>query len=167
VQNNGKITVDMGVPILAPQDIPFVAETFSNSYPLTVMDKVIEVSAVSMGNPHCVLLVDDIDTADVEKLGAKIESHSAFPNRVNVGFMQLISRDTINLRVYERGVGETLACGTGACAAVVAGCLRERLDSLVTVNLPGGDLHVEWQGKGQSVFMTGAAKTVFQGQINL
>lgn len=166
-QKNGDITVDMGVPVLEPKAIPFVADTFANTYPLTVENDTLEISAVSMGNPHSVLLVDDTNTANVEGLGKKIESHTAFPNRVNAGFMQVVSRNEINLRVYERGVGETLACGTGACAAVVAGRLRNLLDTPVTVHLPGGDLQIEWQGEGQTVLMTGSATTVFHGQVKI
>lgn len=166
-QKNGDITVDMGVPVLKPKAVPFDADIFANTYPLRVEHDTLEVSAVSMGNPHSVLLVDDTASANVESLGKKIESHPAFPNRVNAGFMQLISPNEINLRVYERGVGETLACGTGACAAVVAGRLRGLLDTPVTVHLPGGDLHIEWQGEGQAVLMTGSATTVFHGQVKV
>jgi diaminopimelate epimerase len=120
-----------------------------------------------MGNPHAVLLVDDVRTAPVSTLGPAIETHSAFPQRVNAGFMQVVNSGEINLRVFERGVGETLACGTGACAAVVSGQLRGLLDRQVQVNLPGGSLTIEWQGEGQPVMMTGPATTVYEGQIQL
>ena len=164
---NGEITVDMGVPVLAPKNIPFTADAQATTYPLTVNEERLEISAVSMGNPHAVVIVDDVNTAPVEQWGPLIESHPTFPNRVNAGFMRVHSKDTIDLRVYERGVGETLACGTGACAAVVAGRLRGVLDAKVTAHLRGGDLHIEWQGDGHSVLMTGSATTVFQGQIKI
>src|SRR5690606_34576809 len=124
-------------------------------------------SAVSMGNPHGVLLVDNTKTAPVAELGPLLENHERFPARVNVGFMQVVTCNEINLRVFERGVGETLACGTGACGAVVAGRLRGLLDDKVKVNLPGGSLHIEWRGQGQEVIMTGPAVTVFHGQIKI
>lgn len=124
-----------------------------------------EIGAVSMGNPHSVLIVDDVATAPVGQLGPAIEAHPRFPQRVNAGFMQVKSRNEINLRVYERGAGETLACGSGACAAVVSGQLQGLLDQRVTVNLPGGSLIIEWQGEGHPVMMTGPATTVFEGQI--
>ncbi len=164
---DGNITVDMGVPVLTPQHIPFTTEQQAISYPLPVNEHTLDMSAISMGNPHAVVIVDDVDTAPVDTWGPAIESHPQFPNRVNAGFMRVHSSDSIDLRVYERGVGATLACGTGACAAVVAGRLRGLLDSRVTVHLRGGDLHIEWQGENHPVLMTGSATTVFQGQIKV
>jgi diaminopimelate epimerase len=165
--DHNEVVVDMGVPILAPELIPFQANNQAISYDLTIAEHTIQVGAVSMGNPHVVLQVGDIDTELVDQLGPLLEIHPRFPNRVNVGFMEIVSRSQINLRVYERGVGETLACGTGACAAVVSGIQRGMLDSEVTVNLSGGSLHIEWQGEGEPVLMTGPAEAVFDGQIHL
>jgi diaminopimelate epimerase len=167
VQQDEQVSVDMGAPRLQPVQIPFVADTQAVIYPFEVAGKTYEISAVSMGNPHGVLLVDDVKTAPVAELGPVIEHHPRFPARVNVGFMQIVSRNEINLRVFERGVGETLACGTGACGAVVAGRLRGLLDQQVKVNLPGGSLHIDWPGEGQPVIMTGPAVTVFHGQIKI
>lgn len=172
VQPDGNITVDMGVPILEPAKLPFQdsdGQPLSQAitYPLQVGDQRLEISAVSMGNPHAVTLVEDTDTAPIETLGPLVESHVRFPKRVNAGFMQVLSPGEIRLRVYERGAGETLACGTGACAAVVAGRLRKLLDSEVKVHLPGGTLTIHWPGEGESVLMTGSATSVFHGQIKL
>ena len=167
VQANGEVRVDMGKPILDPSAIPFEADQRSSLYTLNVAGQDVEIGAVSMGNPHAVLQVDNVDAAPVRELGAKIESHPRFPQRVNAGFMQVVNPGHIRLRVFERGVGETLACGTGACAAVVAGRLRELLDEQVRVSLPGGDLQIEWAGEGQNVWMTGPATTVFEGRINI
>ena len=168
LQKGWDVQVDMGKPELQPQQIPFLATQRADSYPLTLVDgSMVEIGAVSMGNPHAVLLVDDTRTAPVERLGPEIESHQNFPAHVNVGFMQVVSASEISLRVYERGAGETLACGTGACAAVVVGRLRKLLDSRVKVNLAGGSLSIEWPGEGHAVLMTGPATTVFHGQINL
>ena len=171
VQGDNQVRVNMGIPILEPEKIPFIADAISTNYNIDVAEhgesKTLSISAVSMGNPHAVLKVDDTDTAPVAILGPAIESHTCFPQRVNAGFMQVLNRNEINLRVYERGAGETLACGTGACAAVVAGQLQDLLDSPVTVNLPGGSLVIEWPGKGQPVIMTGPATTVFHGRIKL
>lgn len=168
IQDNDDVRVDMGSPRLAPAELPFSAEQQAISYPLALANGVsLDIGAVSMGNPHAVVLVDDVNTAPVESQGPEIEAHSRFPQRVNAGFMQIISRQEINLRVFERGSGETLACGTGACAAVVAGRLRNLLDSNVRVNLPGGSMTIEWQGEGHSVLMSGPAATVFHGQIKI
>lgn len=171
VNAQGDVTVDMGAPILVPADIPYRGDAQAITYPLDASadgnNTQLEISAVSMGNPHAVVVVDDVATAPVETLGPIIESHPDFPNRVNAGFMAVKSRNRIDLRVYERGAGETLACGTGACAAVVAGRLRGLLDEIVTVQLPGGQLTIEWQGEGQPVLMTGPAANVFQAQIKL
>ncbi|HSC66875.1 MAG TPA: diaminopimelate epimerase [Cellvibrio sp.] len=167
VQEDEQVSVDMGAPRLQPAQIPFIADAQAITYPFDVAGKTYDISAVSMGNPHGVLVVDNVKTAPVTELGPLIESHPRFPARVNAGFMQIVSRNEINLRVFERGVGETLACGTGACGAVVAGRLRGLLDEKVKVNLPGGSLHIEWPGEGQPVIMTGPAVTVFHGQIKI
>lgn len=163
------VRVDMGLPILLPNDVPFTAydDEQKLTYPLPVDGSVIDVGAVSMGNPHCVQIVDDVDKADVETLGPLIESHEQFPNKVNVGFMQIIDRETIRLRVFERGAGETLACGTGACAAVVHGIQLGLLDACVAVNLPGGTLTIEWQAKDKAVQLIGPADFVFEGKVKL
>jgi diaminopimelate epimerase len=167
VEDNGEVTVDMGVPRLEPAAIPFEAPARAMSYPLAVHGEMHVISAVSMGNPHAVLRVEDVDSAPVETLGPAIESHPRFPKRVNVGFMQVLAPDHIRLRVYERGAGETLACGTGACAAVVAGRLHGWLVDTVKVDLPGGRLTIHWQGEGRHVMMTGPATRVFEGRITL
>ncbi|MEW5771099.1 MAG: diaminopimelate epimerase [Pseudomonadota bacterium] len=167
VEDNGEVTVDMGVPRLEPAEIPFEAPARAMSYPLAVHGEMHVISAVSMGNPHAVLRVEDVDTAPIETLGPAIESHPRFPKRVNVGFMQVLAPDHIRLRVYERGAGETLACGTGACAAVVAGRLHGWLVDTVKVDLPGGRLTIHWQGEGRHVLMTGPATRVFEGRITL
>ena len=166
-QADGQVTVDMGVPRLEPADIPFIAPGRACTYALDVLDQHLQIAAVSMGNPHAVLLVDDVDSAPVTRIGPAIEHHSRFPAHVNVGFMQIVAADCIRLRVFERGAGETLACGSGACAAVVAGRLWERLSESVKVVLKGGELVVSWGGEGQPVLMTGAATTVYQGRIEL
>jgi diaminopimelate epimerase len=166
-EEDGQITVNMGIPRLQPGEIPFDAPAYAPLYPLHAANHELEVAAISMGNPHAVLLVDDIDSAPVAELGPIIESHPRFPERVNAGFMQVVDRQTIQVRVYERGAGETLACGSGACAAVVAGQLWERLDTRVKVFLKGGELMVSWRGKGEPVMMTGPATTVYQGHIEL
>jgi diaminopimelate epimerase len=172
VQDDEQVSVNMGVPRLLPEQIPFTGENKSVlsravTYPLSVAGKTLQISAVSMGNPHAVQIVDNVKTAEVETLGPLIENHPQFPARVNAGFMQIVSRDEINLRVYERGAGETLACGTGACAAVVAGRLRGLLNEKVKVNLPGGSLRIEWPDETAPVIMTGPAEFVFHGQIKL
>jgi diaminopimelate epimerase len=166
-QADGRITVNMGVPRLEPADIPFVAPGRENTYVLDVLDRHIEIAALSMGNPHAVLQVDDIESAAVASMGPAIENHPRFPARANVGFMQVVDNGCIRLRVFERGAGETLACGSGACAAVVAGRLWERLSESVKVVLNGGELVVSWTGEGQPVLMTGPATTVYQGRIEL
>lgn len=167
VSEKGEVSVDMGVPRLIPQEVPFIADTKAVTYQLDVDGQQLEISSVSMGNPHAVLLVENVKTANVEQLGPRIENHARFPQRVNVGFMQKISENEINLRVFERSAGETLACGSGACAAVVAGRLRNLLAENVKVNLPGGSLHISWAGEGHPVIMTGPATTVFHGQVNI
>ena len=167
ITENGEVCVNMGVPRLVPAEIPFKAEAQSLTYSLAVDGTTLEISAVSMGNPHAVTLVDDVATAPVATLGPLVEHHTRFPQRVNAGFMQVVSSDEINLRVFERGVGETLACGTGACAAVVAGNLRQLIGNNVKVNLPGGSLRISWAGPGEPVMMTGPATTVFHGQVKI
>jgi diaminopimelate epimerase len=167
VQDRDEVVVDMGAPRLQPADIPFTAESQAVSYPLKVDHQQLEIGAVSMGNPHAVLRVDDTESAPLETLGPLIESHVLFPRHTNAGFMQVVSEQEINLRVYERGVGETLACGTGACAAVVYGILRGWLKDTVTVNLPGGKLSLSWAGVGQPVIMTGPTDVVFEGTIRI
>ncbi|WP_210398268.1 diaminopimelate epimerase [Motiliproteus sediminis] len=167
LEGKNQVRVDMGPPVLTPAEIPFQADIEASSYSLAVHTDLLEISAVSMGNPHGVLLVDNVDSAPVETLGPALESHPRFPARANIGFMQIVNRNEIRLRVYERGAGETLACGTGACAAVVAGQLRGLLDHEVTVELPGGRTRIRWNGPGSSVIMTGPATTVYEGQIHI
>ena len=164
-RDDGLITVDMGVPRLEPGEVPFLAPARKLSYRLETNTTALDIAAISMGNPHAVLLVDTIASAPVAELGPVIESHPRFPQRVNVGFMEIVDAHTIRLRVYERGAGETRACGSGACAAVVAGRLWERLSAEVKVLLTGGELVVSWTGEGQPVRMTGPATTVYQGRI--
>jgi len=167
VTDGDEVTVNMGVPRLAPSEIPFTADLQASTYALDVGGLQLDISAISMGNPHAVTVVEDVARAPVAELGPKIEHHPRFPQRVNAGFMQIVSANEINLRVFERSAGETLACGTGACAAVVAGRLRQLLDCEVKVNLPGGSLRIRWEGAGQPVVMTGPATTVFHGQVKI
>jgi diaminopimelate epimerase len=167
ITRNRQVQVDMGAPVLEPAAIPFNAPARALTYSISAQDQTWEIGAVSMGNPHAVLLVEAVASAPVTTLGPVLELHPAFPQRANIGFMQIVNRGEINLRVWERGAGETLACGTGACAAVVSGQIRGLLDSQVQVNLPGGSLAIEWQGAGHPVMMTGPAATVFEGQIQL
>ena len=167
LEADGRVTVNMGVPRFEPAQIPFEAPAEAALYDLVVENKSLKINALSMGNPHAVQLVADVDAALVKSEGPLIESHPRFPQRVNAGYMQVVDRTHIRLRVYERGAGETLACGTGACAAVVAGILRGLLDARVTVATRGGDLVISWAGKGQPVLMTGPAVTVFDGEIDL
>jgi diaminopimelate epimerase len=161
---DGEVTVDMGVPRFAPQEIPFDSESDAPVQALAVDGERVEITAVSMGNPHAVQVVADVDTAPVTTQGAKIEHHDRFPQRVNAGYMQVVDRATIRLRVWERGVGETPACGTGACAAVVAGIRRGLLDPSVRVGTRGGWLTITWAGPGAPVMMTGPATKVFEGE---
>lgn len=167
LQDDGQVRVDMGLPRLAPEAIPFIAVEQAVSYELEVDHQIIELSAVSVGNPHAVLRVESVATAPLENIGPLLESHPRFPQRCNVGFMEVVNRQRIKLRVFERGVGETLACGTGACAAVVCGRLLGLLDEQVRVTLPGGDLVIEWPGGNHPVLMSGPAVTVFDGSIQL
>lgn len=167
VEKDGQVSVDMGVPNFQPAALPLLAEQPQLRYLIKVGNEDLELGAVSMGNPHAVLLVDHIGTAPVETLGPKLESHLQFPNRVNVGFMEIVDPEHIMLRVFERGAGETLACGTGACAAVAVGRQWGRLSDKVRVSLPGGDLTISWQGEHKHLFMTGPAASVFEGNIDL
>jgi diaminopimelate epimerase len=167
IESDGQVRVNMGAPRLAPADIPFVADAQAVTYDLDADGREWTIGAVSMGNPHAVLVVDDVARAPVQQLGPAVESHPRFPRRVNVGFMAVRDRSHIDLRVYERGAGETLACGTGACAAVVAGHLQGLLDDTVTVRLPGGELVISWRGNTEPVWMTGPATRVFDGRIAL
>jgi len=167
LEANGLVTVNMGAPRLIPKEIPFIADAAATTYMLDVNNHQIEISAVSMGNPHAVQVVEDVESAPVLGLGSQIEVHVRFPERVNAGFMQIIDAHHIKLRVFERGSGETLACGTGACAAVVAGIQRGLLQSPVRVSARGGELQIAWQGEDSPVMMTGPAVTVFTGQVDL
>lgn len=167
INDDGLITVNMGVPKHAPAEIPLLAEEESKFYTVQVNDTEKAFAAVSMGNPHAVLQVTDVKTAPVAELGRALESHAFFPERVNVGFMQVVDRQHIKLRVFERGAAETLACGSGACAAVVIGIEHNLLDHTVSVELPGGELSIAWSGRGAPVLMTGPAISVFEGQITL
>lgn len=167
VQNDGQVCVDMGPPRFIPAEIPFIAEQQALSYSLEVDGRDYSIAALSMGNPHAVLRVDDVQTAPVHELGPKIENHPRFPQRVNAGFLQIIDRHRANLRVWERGAGETQACGTGACAAAVAAISQGWMDSPVTLDLPGGRLNIEWAGPGKPVLMTGPAVRVYEGQVRL
>jgi diaminopimelate epimerase len=164
---DGNVTVNMGKPLFEPKEIPFIAEQRALTYSLEILDQPVTISALSMGNPHAVRVVQDVDRAPVETEGALLEKHVRFPKKVNVGYMQVIDRDHIRLRVFERGAGETLACGTGACAAVVAGINLGLLNHQVTVSTRGGQLTISWQGYNEPVWMTGPAVTVFEGEIDL
>ena len=163
IEDDGEVSVDMGVPRFSPAQIPFIGGTGAIVEPLDVDGTRVEISAISMGNPHAVQIVDDVDTAPVATQGPLIEGHSRFPARVNAGYMQIVDRASIRLRVFERGAGETLACGTGACAAVVAGRRRGLLDQTIRVQTRGGELTIRWPGEGSPVIMKGPARTVFEG----
>jgi diaminopimelate epimerase len=172
--DNNQVTVNMGAPIFEPAKIPFIAEKRQKTYALGANihavggdAHIMDICAVSMGNPHAVTIVDDVETANVAELGPLIEAHSSFPQRVNAGFMQILNTHEIKLRVYERGAGETLSCGTGACAAVVSGIQLELLQSPVLVNTRGGKLQISWAGEAAPVMMTGDAEIVFEGQIEV
>lgn len=168
------VTVDMGVPRLAPEDVPFSTDNLgmqqqgsATIWPLKLPSKTVQICVASMGNPHAVQVVDNLDTFPVEEDGAAIENHPRFPKRVNAGFMEVLDRSHIRLRVFERGTGETLACGTGACAAVVTGIQRGLLDSPVRVSMRGGELSVAWNGENNAVFLSGPAVSVYDGEIIL
>ena len=167
VQDDEQITVNMGVPEFEPSRIPLRAVKEEKTYILRAGEQTVFYGAVSMGNPHCVLQVENTDSAPVETLGPLLESHERFPERVNVGFMQVVSREHIRLRVYERGAGETQACGSGACAAVAVGIMQGLLGESVQVDLPGGSLQIRWRGAGQPLYMTGPATHVFDGFVTL
>jgi diaminopimelate epimerase len=169
IHSNSKnmITANMGTPSFIPADIPLLADQRSDLYNIDINNSNYQMAALSVGNPHAVLQVDKIDHADVEKIGSLVQQHSLFPESVNVGFMQIIDRQKIALRVYERGVGETQACGSGACAAAVAAIQQGLVENIVEVQLLGGKLTIEWQGEDQSILMTGPAETVFHGKIKL
>ena len=167
LEADGQVTVNMGIPRFAPAEVPFVADVEQDFYKITVNSQEVEIGVVSMGNPHAVLRVDNTDTAPVEVLGPQIEIHPRFPNRVNVGFMQMVGKNNIKLRVFERGVGETQACGTGACAAMVIARRWGLVDETVAVDLLGGRLLISWAGDAAPVMMTGPAEHVFDGTIAL
>ena len=173
VRDDGMVSVDMGVPNFDPRALPMAAADGAGAlneapmYTLNVGGANLEIGAVSMGNPHAVLRVSDVKTAPVERFGPSIERHARFPKRTNVGFMQIVGRDHIRLRVFERGAGETLACGTGACAAVAVGRRDGLLDEQVRVDLPGGTAMVSWAAMGEHVWLTGPATTVFTGSIDI
>ena len=167
LEDDGMVTVDMGVPVLTPAEVPFVSDSDAWVQPLDVAGTTVAITAVSMGNPHAVQVVADVDTAPVAEQGPLIEHHPRFPARVNAGFLQVVDDHRVRLRVFERGAGETLACGTGACAAVVAGILRGLVASPVAVETRGGELTIAWNGVGTPVLMTGPAVTVFSGELTL
>jgi len=167
LEEDGDVKVNMGVPRLEPVEIPFLSDRLEERYAIEAGGDLLSIGAVSMGNPHAVLQVPSVDTAQVNRIGPLLEHHPRFPKRVNVGFMEICSSNQIRLRVFERGSGETLACGTGACAAVVFGRILSELDDTVKVTLPGGELRIEWQGRGDPVWMSGPATCVYDGTIEL
>tara|TARA_R110002072_G_scaffold2280_1_gene18798 strand:- start:2766 stop:3596 length:831 start_codon:yes stop_codon:yes gene_type:complete len=167
INQNNRVLVDMGEPVFEPRLIPFLSDSESSSYTLDLKGQIVQLSVASMGNPHAVLEVSELSDELVNSLGPALESHQQFPERVNVGFMEVVHKRFIKLRVYERGVGETKACGTGACAAVATGIYRGVLESPVEVRLPGGNLKIEWLGKGHSLTMEGPASSVFEGKIRI
>jgi diaminopimelate epimerase len=166
-KNKDLVTANMGAPIFTPADIPFNSDQQQQLYPMEAGSHSVEIAVLSVGNPHAVIQVEDIDTAEVDNIGALIQAHTLFPESVNVGFMQIMDRQTIKLRVYERGVGETQACGSGACAAAVAAIQQNLVDSQVNLELLGGSLSIEWHGDDEPIMMTGPAETVFHGKIKL
>jgi len=167
IEDDDQVRVNMGIPILEPDRIPFQAQEQADTYPIEVEGETLQIGAVSMGNPHAVLLIADTQSAPVQYLGSILEHHPRFPRRVNVGFMEIVDREHIRLRGFERGTGETYACGTGACAAVVSGVVQRLLSHKVRVSLPGGDLMIKWGGGQEPVWMSGPAATVFEGRIEL
>lgn len=171
IQDDGQVTVDMAAPEFSPAAIPLIAEKQAQTYRRTIEvngeSMTVEFCALSMGNPHAVIIVEDLDKTAVKEIGTALGAHPDFPEGANIGFMQILGRDAIRLRVFERGAGETLACGTGACAAVVAGCLLGHLGDTVTVNLKGGSLRISWQQNDAPVLMTGPTTTVYEGIIRL
>ncbi|RUO73550.1 diaminopimelate epimerase [Idiomarina seosinensis] len=166
LEKDGLVTVEMGTPQFEPAGVPFKAQKTEQTYVLRVADETVLCGVMGLGNPHCVIEVDAVDTAPVSRLGSLIGAHERFPEGVNVGFMQVLNRDKIKLRVHERGAGETQACGSGACAAAVIGMQQDKLNGQVTVQLPGGELMIRWQS-GQPVKMTGPAELIFDGQMLL
>ncbi len=171
LEDSGDITVNMGIPVFEPECIPFTTEfdsdEYMDEYSLATQNGIVKIAVASMGNPHAVIEVENIDAAPVEQLGSEIESHERFPQKVNVGFMQILSPTSIQLRVFERGAAETLACGSGACAAVAIGRHQGKLADSVNVGLPGGNLIIRWAGDNEPLFMTGPATYVFEGRISL
>jgi len=167
LESDGTVSIGMAVPEFCPALVPFKAPQQALRYQLAAGEDTVEVGVVSMGNPHAVLLVSDLKSAPVARLGPLLERHERFPNRANIGFMQVLAPNRISLRVFERGVGETAACGTGACAAVVVGRIWNLLEPQVAVDLPGGTLQIRWQGPGHPVWMTGEAVTVFEGTVQI
>ncbi|AAM83974.1 diaminopimelate epimerase [Yersinia pestis] len=167
VTEDEQVCVNMGEPDFEPQTVPFRAAKAEKTYILRAAEHTVLCGVVSMGNPHCVMQVDDVSVANVALLGPVLENHERFPERANIGFMQVVSRDHIRLRVYERGAGETQACGSGACAAVAVGVVQDLLNENVHVELPGGSLHIRWQGPGHPLYMTGPATHVYDGFIHL
>ncbi|TNH43429.1 diaminopimelate epimerase [Photorhabdus luminescens] len=167
ITNDDQVCVNMGEPEFEPHHVPFRALRAEKTYILRVVERTVLCGVVSMGNPHCVIQVADVETAEVEILGPALESHERFPERANIGFMQILNRGHIRLRVYERGVGETQACGSGACAAVAVGIQQQLLDNHVRVDLPGGSLFICWDGPGKPLYMTGPATHVYDGAIHL
>ena len=167
VTQGERVSVDMGVPNFDPRALPFEAPREMDPYLLEVAGATLQIGAVSMGNPHAVLAVADVDRAPVATLGAKIEHHPRFPKRVNAGFLQILARDQVRLRVYERGAGETRSCGTGACAAVAVGRRRGLLEAQVRVSTHGGELQVDWEGPGKNIWLTGPTQISFQGHVEV
>lgn len=167
IESDGNVTVEMGVPEFQPDRIPFRADAEQQSYDFDIAGETVTLSVVSIGNPHAVVTVESIAEAPVQKLGPQLQNHARFPNRANIGFMQIVASDHVRLRVFERGVGETSACGTGACAAAVVGRRSGKLDENVTVELPGGKLTVRWEGPGAPVWLTGEAITIYEGTIQI
>ncbi len=167
VLEDGQVSVNMGMPVFDPASLPFNVSSEAHVYPLEVAGSALEIGAVSIGNAHAVVTVASVDTAPVDRIGPALENHPAFPRRTNVGFMEIIDPGHIRLRVHERGTGETRACGTGACAAVAVGRKHGKLDDSVMVELPGGELQVNWAGPGESIWLTGPATKVYEGTLEL
>ncbi len=163
----GMVEVNMGTPEFSPDKIPFIATQEKTSYPLSIRTETFNLSVLALGNPHAVIIVDDVENTDIEGIGTVIQQNERFPQGVNVGFMQIVNRNLIQCRVYERGAGETLACGSGACAAVVAGIRLGLLENQVKVRLRGGKLDIQWQGGDEPIIMTGPSETIFEGTIKL
>jgi diaminopimelate epimerase len=167
IEAGEQVSVDMGVPNFDPRSLPFEAAREADSYPLEVAGRTLRIGAVSIGNPHAVLTVESVESAPVATLGPAIERHPRFPKRVNAGFLEIVSRSAVRLRVYERGAGETRSCGTGACAAVAVGRRRGLLDTEVRVGVRGGELRVNWTGPGEHIWLTGPAEVSFEGHVEV